>query len=893
MPFIEAHTTFYLGRRYDPTRKRLTDEVVYYDSRDLTTHAVVVGMTGSGKTGLCITLLEEAILDKIPTIIVDPKGDITNLLLTFPDLRPEDFEPWVNVDDARRAGLDVPSYAADVAHRWREGLAGWSIVPDRLRWLQLAARYTIFTPGSDAGVPISFIGSLRAPTEGWAGNEEALRERIKGLVSALLGLVGRSGQPTEDPEHVLLSNIFEHAWQRGADLELDEIIRQVQNPPFEHLGVFPVDDYIPEKSRRKLALDLNNIIAAPSFRAWSQGEAVDIQKLLYQPNGRPRVSIFYIAHLSEPERQFVITLLAENILSWLRTLSGTTSLRALFYIDEMYGYFPPYPRNPPTKDPLLRLIKQARAYGLGLILATQNPGDLDYKGLSNAGTWFIGRLQSENDKRRVMSGLESLATVDNNLNLDDVSRLVADIEPRVFLMHNVHDNGGPMLVHTRWAMSYLRGPLTRQQVSQLMWQQRQQQQARNGAAAQAEAAAPPPSLPGVSAQAAPPSLPGVSAQAAAPPPSLPGVSAQAAPPPPSLPGVSAQAAPPPPVVSAPRQDQAPPGFTGGPPPLASTISQYFLPEAVTSQQAVAAWQQQTRVAAQSVGGAALAYYPLLLAQFAVRFNNKKAGLFTVRQWAYRVPDVDRSGFVHWEDFVAPPVDTRSIAMQAASANSAIYGEVPAGLTDGRRLAALQRELADMLYATIRLAVPYNPTLNLYGDPDADSSVFWALCAQKAREARDLEVDKVTRQYETALNRLDERVRRKEREMSAEEIQLAGRKREEMFTKGEAFISLMRGRTTFTLSRSSRAARLTNQTKENLRESQVVIREIEAEIQNMEQQFSQQLEQVNDRWARAATDMQDYPVSPLKRDIQPELFGIGWLPHWYTVINGQPLLLPAY
>ncbi len=894
MPFIEAHTTFYLGRRYDPARKRLTDEVVYYDSRDLTTHAVVVGMTGSGKTGLCITLLEEAILDKIPTIIIDPKGDITNLLLTFPELRPEDFEPWVNVDDARRADLDVPAYAADVAHRWREGLAGWSIVPDRLRWLQLAARYTIYTPGSDAGIPISFVGSLRAPTEGWAGNEEGLRERIKGLVSALLGLVGRSGQPTEDPEHVLLSNIFEYAWQRGVDLTLEEMIRQVQNPPFDHLGVFPVNDYIPEKDRRKLALDLNNIIAAPSFQAWSQGEAVDIQKLLYQPNGRPCVSIFYIAHLSEAERQFVITLLAENILSWLRTLSGTTSLRALLYIDEMYGYFPPYPRNPPTKDPLLRLIKQARAYGLGLILATQNPGDLDYKGLSNAGTWFIGRLQSENDKRRVMSGLESLATVDNNLNLNDVSQLIADIEPRVFLMHNVHDSGGPLLVHTRWAMSYLRGPLTRQQVSQLMWQQRQQRQARDSAAA----SSPPPTLPGVSAQAAPPppTLPGVSAPAV-PPPTLPGVSAQAAPPPPTLPGVSAQAAPPPPQGAggglALRENQIPVGFTGGPPPLASTISQYFLPEAVASQQAIAAWQQQTRVAAQSVTGVLLAYYPLLLAQIAVRFSDKRSGVFTMRQWAYRVPDVGLTGFVHWDDYTAPPVDTRSITMQAAHTGGAVYGEVPAGITDVRRLSALQRELIDMLYATIRLPVLHNPTLKLFGDPDADPSVFRALCVQRAREARDSEVDKVTRQYEAALDKLDERMRRKERALGASEIELADRQREEFYTKGEAFISLLRGRTTYTLSRSSRAARHTRQTKEDLREGRTVLREMEAEMQNLEQQFREQLAGVDDRWARAAADVQEYAVSPTRRDVQPELFGVGWLPHWYAVVNGQPLLLPAY
>jgi hypothetical protein len=484
-----------------------------------------------------------------------------------------------------------------------------------------------------------------------------------------------------------------------------------------------------------------------------------------------------------------------------------------------------------------------------------------------------------------------VATVDNNLNINDVSQLIADIEPRVFLMHNVHDSGGPVLVHTRWAMSYLRGPLTRQQVSQLMWQQRQQRASNGAPPAPAEAAVPPPpTLPGVSAQAAPP-----------PPPVLPGVASgqSAPPPPPVLPGIASvqttPPAPPPPAGAGGGltllENQAPPGFTGGQPPLASAISQYFLPHIIAGQQAVAAWQQQTRIAAQSVGSLALAYYPLLLAQVAVRYSDKKSGVYTLRHHAYRVPDLDQTGFIHWDDYIAEPVDTRSVATQPAA--SAIYGEVPSGLSDSKRLTALQRELVDMLYSTARLSVPYNPSLKIYGDPDADPSVFRAQCVQQAREGRDLEVDKVTRQYEAALDKLDERARRKERELTAEEIELADRKREELYTKGEAFLSLLRGRTTYTLSRSSRAARFTRQTKEDLRLGRALIDELEADMQQLEQQFSQQLEAINDRWAKAAVDIQEYTVSPLKRDVQPEMFGIGWLPHWYTVINGQPLLLPAY
>jgi len=885
MPFIEAPTTFYLGKRYDPARHRLADEVVYYDSRDLTTHAVVVGMTGSGKTGLCITLLEEAVLDNIPAIVIDPKGDITNLMLTFPELRPADFQPWVNVDDARRAGLDIASFAADTANRWREGLASWGIVPDRLKWLKLAARYSIYTPGSDAGLPISILASLKAPRGGWAGHEEENRERINGTVTALLALIGLNVEPIKDREHVLLANIFEYAWRQGVDLTLEEIIRQVQQPPFEKLGAVSVDDFMPERERYKLAISMNNIIAAPSFQSWIQGESLDIQNLLYQPNGRARVSIFYIAHLSEPERQFIITLILENMLGWMRTLSGTTSLRALLYIDEMFGYFPPYPRNPPTKEPILRLLKQARAFGIGMILATQNPGDLDYKGLSNAGTWFIGRLQSQNDQRRVIAGLESLATADNNIDLNAAGRLIADIEPRVFLMHNVHDTGGPILLHTRWAMSYLRGPLTRQQVGILMAGQRQELMQKLAARAAYHHQG------GYSQPNQHPPLTGQSqAGFPAPPATLPGLSAA------PHPGFGAQSA-----AAASFAPQAAPtpaanparvnGFSSGQPPLPSTIEQYFLPPQMTGQQALMAWQQRTGFAAQINGGAVLAYRPVLLAQAAVRFQDRKTGTFTARYYSYRIPDLDRTGLIHWEEYEAEPVDSRSLTHEATA--NAVFGELSSGLTDPKRITALRRELADVLYNTARLILPYNPTLKLYGDPNADQSEFFAQCAQAAREQRDAEIDKITAQFEKTMDRLEDRLVRKERELSAEQKELADRRREETFTKGEALLSLLRGRTTYTLSRTSRARRYTRQTEEDLQESIQVIRALEEEIEALEQRFEQELRAVNDKWARAANDIQEHVITPFKKDIQIELFGVGWLPHWYADVNGQPVLLPAF
>jgi hypothetical protein len=916
MPFIEAPTTFYLGRHYNPRAHRLDEDIVYYDSRDLTTHAVVVGMTGSGKTGLCITLLEEAILDNIPSIIIDPKGDITNLLLTFPDLRPSDFEPWVNPDEARRAGLDLSAYAADVARRWREGLQSWGIVPDRVRWLKLAARYSIYTPGSDAGLPISILASLRAPRGGWEGNEEENRERINGTVTALLALIGLNVEPVKDKEHVLIANIFEYAWRRGIDLTLEDIIMQVQRPPFDKLGVFPVDDYMSERARAKLAMDLNSIIASPSFQSWIHGEPLDIQSLLYQPNGRPKVSVFYIAHLTEAERQFIITLLTENMLGWMRTLSGTTSLRALFYIDEMFGYFPPHPRNPPTKEPILRLLKQARAFGLGLILATQNPGDLDYKGLTNAGTWFIGRLQTENDRRRVMTGLEGMATADNGLNTQDVARLIADIEPRVFLMHNVHDTGGPSLVHTRWAMNYLAGPLTRQQIGILMAQQRQELMGRintDGGGGYANPnqrmVVPTSSSPPPQQQAAPPMPPQPTGPL--PPQTLPGT------PPQTLPGFNTQAAPPPMPLSAPpghsqnlpvptgsslaRREESqwiapgvllPDGYLTAHPPVPSSIQEYFLAHRLSGDQAISEWQRRTNFAMNGAGSMVLAYQPVLLAQAAVRYSDRKANIFTARYYTYKIPDVERSGIIHWEDHVTySPVDPRQLLTEAPQA--AIYGALPTGLTDPRRVTALQREMIDMLYNTARLHIPHNPTLKLYANPDVDESEFFAQAAQVAREGRDAEIDKVTAQFEKEMDRLDDRRTKMTRSLSARRKELADRRREQTFTQGEALLSILRGRTTYTLSRTSRARRWTRQTEENLQEDKQLLRDLDQQMDQLEQRFEEQLRLVNEKWAKIAHDIQDYVITPFKKDIHVELFGVGWLPHWYVNLNNQPLLLPAY
>jgi hypothetical protein len=1011
MPFIEAPTTFYLGRRYDPETQRLADEVIYYDSRDLTTHAVVVGMTGSGKTGMCIALLEEAALDGVPAIVIDPKGDITNLLLNFPQLRPEDFKPWVNPSDAQRAGLDIDEYAAEVAQQWREGLASWGISGARMAAAKNAAQYSIYTPGSDAGLPISILASFQAPRDGWEGNEEFHREQISGMVTALMALIGRQVEPVKDREHVLISNIFEEAWRRGEDLSLEEIILRVQNPPFSRLGVFDVNTFFPERDRFRLAKELNHIIAAPSFQTWISGEPLDMRRLLYTPEGRPRVAIFYLAHLTDNERTFMITLILENMLAWMRSLSGTTSLRAILYFDEIFGHIPPAPRNPPTKEPMLRLLKTARAFGIGLVLATQNPGDLDYKGLSNAGTWFIGKLQTENDKRRVLGGLESAATADTKLDIATLDRLISGLAPRVFVLHNVHNSGGPLLVHSRWAMSYLRGPLTRQQVRILMEAQRQglerppvptpppdlrtmptgavppriappeppalsnsvnltasvaastpaPEQARTAAPPppptlpdERPRSAPPPTLPDERPRSAPPSstsdrvtltpprfslferlrqeaeqraTPATTAQAPSnpfgaaltrtPPPQQAQTSAAAppdresfwqAPPSAPLPAPSVAAdvrysgdtmpvgvgfTPPPSggTSQTARAPMLPSGYEMRPVSLPSGIAQYFLPIVINLQQAIKRWEARNGVVQSAFGGAQLLYRPVLFAQVAVRYLDRKSGAEAEQHWAFHVPEVQTSGFVRWSQHQAPPVDLDDLASEPYG--EAAYGAPSAGMTDAKRMRALRTEVVDFVARSASLVLPYNSVLDLYGKPNESHSEFINRVSQIARERRDAEIDAATARAEKIFADLEQRLQRAMRQLEGERSALDELRREDLYTTGEAIMSLLRGRTSYTLSRVSRARRFKKQSQERMTAAELTIQQIEDQVEAEQERLQNTLNEINERWRKIAQTVEEYRIKPFKKDVALEAFGIGWVPLWFVVLNNQPLTLLGF
>ncbi|MGJ8642058.1 MAG: ATP-binding protein [Luteolibacter sp.] len=458
---------FYLGKEYDLEKKEVTDDLVMYDSKDLVTHGVVLGMTGSGKTGLCIALLEEAAMDNIPAIVIDPKGDISNLMLTFPDLDAESFEPWVNPDDAAKKGISVKEHAEKTAGMWKKGLESWGQGPERIQQFQDKVDINVFTPGSNAGVPVSILSSLDAPPEEVMEDGEIFGDRVSSTVESLLSLVGIDADGTQGVEAVLLGAIFQHEWMQGRGLDLEKLIGKIQRPGFGKIGVIDLESFYPEKKRQELALKFNSLLASPGFSTWLEGAPLDIARMLHREDGKPRISVFSIAHLGDKERMFFVSLLLNQMLGWMRTQRGTTSLRAMLYMDEIYGFLPPT-ANPPSKRPMMTMLKQGRAFGLGCLLATQNPVDLDYKALSNIGTWFLGRLQTERDKMRVLDGLEGAAgSQDAQFNRKEMEVLLSGLGSRVFLMNNVHEDG-PVIFHVRWVMSYLTGPLARGQIKGLM-----------------------------------------------------------------------------------------------------------------------------------------------------------------------------------------------------------------------------------------------------------------------------------------------------------------------------------------------------------------------------------------------------------------------------------------
>jgi hypothetical protein len=834
-------SNFYLGREYDPLKQTVTGKEITYDPADLTTHAVVTGMTGSGKTGLCIVLLEEAALQGIPAIIIDPKGDLTNLLLHFPNLAPQDFQPWIDADIARRSGKSLEQVSSDASTSWREGLKEWGIPQERILALKNAAQFAIFTPGSDAGIPVSVLSSLAAPEISWQENREVLREKITSTVTALLGLVGYTDiDPLRSREHILLANIFEAAWSRGKDVELAELILQTQTPPFEKLGAFPVETFFPAKDRMELAMVLNNILAAPAFETWREGQSLNIGSMLYTSDGRPRHNIFYLAHLSDPERMFFVTLLLSAVETWMRTQSGSSSLRALLYMDEIYGYLPPS-RNPPSKQPLLRMLKSGRAFGLGLLLATQNPVDVDYKALSNAGTWFIGKLQTEQDKNRLLDGLESAAGGISRIVFD---KLISSLGKRVFVLHNIHAKQ-PELLQTRSTLNFLAGPITRNRIGDL----------------------------NKLANAAVVSSPSGTGHLSEQPTMAPVMEST-----PTLRPAASQSQPPTARIQT----------SSTKPPIPAWIHEYFLPQNYSLPEAFSA-AQKTMPAEVMIDG--VIYRPTLLASAEVHILDRKHGVDSELTRAALVKTPDKRGAVRWEDFplsvsVLDSIDTSPVP-------SARFSSIDAPLNDVKLMTALQKDFTDWVFRNSSVKARVNQALKVFAGPDVSQAEFMTACAEAAREARDAEIEKKTATLDRQLKTLQDKLAREARELQIDQTDLEHRKWEERGNLAELGASLVGlGRKKSLTSQLSKN-RLTNKAKAEVEESVDAIKQFQQQIAEAEKRREEILAEINDRWGRAVNEITEMTIAPKKTDVFVKLFGVAWMPYYVVKAGPDTIELPAF
>jgi hypothetical protein len=839
MEDFEKLGTFYLGREYDLDQKT-RGGLLLYDSRDLVTHGVCVGMTGSGKTGLCIGLLEEAALDGIPAIAIDPKGDLGDLLLTFPELRAEDFEPWVSDDEAARKGLSRAEFAKEQADLWRKGLSDWGQDGARISRLKNAADFTIYTPGSTAGIPVSILRSFAAPPPAERSDDEALLDRINTTATSLLGLVGIAADPIQSREHILLSTILRDTWMAGRDLDLPALIAEIQSPPFSKVGVLELEDFYPSKERFALATRLNGLLAAPNFQTWLEGDPLDVGRLLHTAEGRPRVSILSIAHLSEAERMFFVSLLLNEILGWVRSQSGTGSLRAIIYMDEIFGFFPPV-SEPPSKKPLLTLLKQARAFGVGVLLATQNPVDLDYKGLANAGTWFIGRLQAERDKDRLLEGLEGVAAgAETKFDRQGMGETLAGLGKRIFLMYNVHEDA-PVTFQTRWTLSYLAGPLTRVQIKALMDPRRHLYQTAAGAA------------------------PGASVGAGAEPAGEPaGAAAEPA----------AAASP----ESAPVQSAvAAPSETSTPPVLPPEIPQYFLP-----------------ARGGSLSASELVYKPGILASATVNFVSPESGAGTAVK-VRRIAAAPESALaLDWEGALTMELPLEDLERQGVV--GAAFAPVPPAMQKLTSYRAWESDFAAWAYRTQTLEILRSPGLKMASQPGESEGEFRARLQLAAREKRDELSDRLRKKYAARFAALERRELRARQAVEREAEQAKSRKAQTAISIGATILGAFLGRkvvSATTLGRGTTAMRDFSRSLDedgDVQRAEENLKKVLEEKADLEAEFQAELDSLETKIDPTTESLEKVLLRPRKTDISVDLVGLVWMP---CRRDGASRLSPAW
>lgn len=794
---------FYLGREYDMRSGEMLEEPLLYDSKDLVTHAVIVGMTGSGKTGLGVALLEEAAIDSIPALVVDPKGDLTNLLLNFPELRPEDFEPWINADDASRAGESVAEFAAQQAKLWRDGLADWDQDGSRIQRLRDSAEFTIYTPGSDAGVPVSILSSFAPPPLAVMEDNDLLNDRISTTVTSLLALLGIDADPIRSREHILLTNILNQAWRKRMHVDLASLIQMVQAPPMEKIGVIDLESFFPSKDRFGLAMSLNNLLAAPAFASWLTGEPLDVDRLLHTASGKPRVSVFSIAHLSEAERMFFMSLLLNQTLGWMRSRPGTTSLRAMLYIDEIFGYMPPV-SEPPSKKPLLTLLKQARAYGVGLVLATQNPVDLDYKGLSNTGTWFLGRLQTGRDKQRVLDGLEGASSeAGSGFDRAEIGDLLSGMGKRVFLLHNVHEKA-PITFHTRWALSYLSGPMTRTQIRELM-------------------------------------EPGKK---------------------------SVDMAPPAPVAAAPQAPNSATRATAPPEPsprpvLPPDVPQMFLP-------------LRRMVSPEDVE-----YRPYLLAFTKVHFVDTRKRLSAEEEITFLSSLNAGPMGVEWSE--AEELDLISDELEREHLKGARFADAPPEAHKARSYSSWRKALANHLYRSRRYNLFHSANLKEVSEPGEAERDFRIRLAERAREERDEQVEKLRKKYASKINTLEERLRKAELRVDREAHEASGAKMQTAISFGATILSAVLGRKTFgsrTIGRATTAARgvgRASKQADDVRRAQDDVVAYEDKLREIEEELEDEIQEIHQKLDPLQEELDTIQLKPRRTDIAIRHLALAWVP----------------
>ncbi len=833
---MAKENNFFLGNKFNLEAGSLEDEKIFYDPDDLTTHAFITGMTGSGKTGLGIIMLEEAALRGIPAIVLDPKGDLTNLLLHFPELLPKDFEPWVDKDAARRDGISDEEAAEKAASLWKNGLASSGLGKPQLEALRDSAEFAVYTPGSDAGLPVNILASLEAPEIPWEGNKENLRERIGSTVTALLGLVGiRNIDPVQSKEHILLSNIFEHSWQQGKDLDLVTLISYVQAPPFEKLGVFTLDQFYPEKDRFNLAMLLNNFLAAPSFHVWLEGQPLDIGQLLFSNQGKPRHSVFYLAHLNDQERMFFITLLYTAIESWMRTQKGAGSLRALIYFDEIHGYLPPI-ANPPSKNIILRLLKQARAFGVGLVLATQNPVDLDYKALSNAGTWMIGRLQTDQDKGRLLDGLEGAAPGIDRRTFD---RMISLLGKRVFLLHNVHESGSKTF-QTRWAMNYLAGPMTRTQIPALNALVDAKEYVPQSKAAG----------PDVVIKAEPSATSSLNERELSDTKNELGQSAQ-----PTLPGA---------------------------------VPVYFFP--VNRGISEALKEISSGVNGDTTHPQYL-YRPEIIGQANAVYLARKYNISDETAFTVRIDEMRRRGLVRWENYLVETFDLNQL--EVTPLPDASFDTLDnLSIVDAKLLKELEVDFEDWIYRTQTLKLRINSTLGVVAEPGLPDEEFHRLCEKAAEEKKRTEVDALEKKFKSQLGTLETRLEKEETRRDNYKSQLGMRRVDELSKGVETVIGVL-GKGRGSISSSLTKRRMTSQAKANLDKSELEIKSIQKNIDQLKVDYDGELKKIDQKWTDVFDAVVEESISAYKKDIYVEKFGLVWLPYYaFHSVEGW-VTVPAY